>query len=69
VIQHVEKLCPELQAGALRNLPDREVLVDREIQVDERRTDDAVAPGIANEFFSNANGLGLGSRVVAALCL
>src|SRR4029077_8476439 len=48
-IQDVEKLRPELQAGALRNLPDREVLVDREIQVEEPRAENAIAAGVAQK--------------------
>src|SRR6266849_1192569 len=39
VIQDVEKLRPELHAEALRNLLDGEVLVHREIKVDQRRSD------------------------------
>src|SRR5712691_5200931 len=49
VIQDVEKLRPELDAGALRNLLDGEVLVHREIKVDQRRPDNAIAAGIAQE--------------------
>src|SRR5207302_3963972 len=54
VVQDVEKLCPELHAGALRNLPHREVLVDRKIQVNEPRTDNAIAAGIAQEIRATA---------------
>ena len=54
MVQDVEKLCPELHAGALRNLPHREVLVDRKIQVNEPRTDNAIAAGIAQEIRATA---------------
>src|SRR5690348_16183719 len=49
MIQNVEKLRPELQARTLRNLLEGEVLVNGEIQVEQRRTDNAIAAGIAQQ--------------------
>src|SRR6202165_3618053 len=49
VIQDVEKLRPELHTEALRDPWDREVLVQREVQVDQRRPDNTIATGIAHE--------------------
>src|SRR5437879_4838263 len=54
VIQDVEKLRPKLHAGALRNLLDGKVLVHREIKVEQRRPDNAIAAGIAEQIRASA---------------
>src|SRR5207249_8282848 len=59
VIQYVEKLRPELHAEAFRNLRDCEVLVCREIKVEEPRTVNAIAARIANEIRASARDSGI----------
>src|SRR5436853_7066865 len=59
VIQDVEKLRPELHLEALRNLRDREVLVCREIKVEESRTNNAIAAGIAYEIRAGTRNAGV----------
>src|SRR5437868_417070 len=47
VIQEIEKLRPELHGEGFRNLLHRKVLIQGEIQVNQCRTADAVAAGVA----------------------
>src|SRR5215471_14025601 len=54
VVQDVEELGPELDVEILRNLPHRKVLVHRKIEVGQRRPDDAVTAGIAQEVRASA---------------
>jgi hypothetical protein len=46
VIQNVEELRPELHVEGFGNLLHREVLMHREVDVEQTRADDAVAAGI-----------------------
>src|SRR6266699_4684287 len=56
-IQDVEKLRPELQAGTLGNLPEREVLIEREVKIAEPWSGNAIAAGIAQEVRATARNL------------
>src|ERR1700676_1951777 len=47
VIQEIEKLRPELHSEGFRNLLHRKVLIQGEIQVNQWRTANAVAAGVA----------------------
>src|SRR2546422_3435576 len=58
VIQDVEKLRPELHFEGLRNLRHREVLVCREVKIEESRTDNTIAAGIAQEIRATARNPG-----------
>src|SRR5262249_42290994 len=54
VIQDVEKLRSKLHAEALRNLRGREVLIHREVKVEEPRTINAIAAGITDKIRARA---------------
>src|ERR1700676_194614 len=58
VVEDIEKLRPELHVQALRNLLHPEVFDQRKIHVFQRRSNDAIAAGIAEEIRASARKTG-----------
>jgi len=59
VVQDVEKLRSKLDAEALRNLGDQEVLIHREVEIEQTWTINAIAAGVPDEIRACARDAGI----------